>query len=255
MNPQGAMVAAMAIGLLGLSAAESGEKSERVYEMRTYWSPEGRLDDLNARFRNHTVKLFEKHGMTNVGYWVPIDNKENKLVYILSHSSREAAKKSWSAFVADPDWKAVVKATEAKGKIVAKVESVFMKATDYSPEPKPAAGERVFELRTYTASPKNLDNLNARFRNHTLKLFEKHGMTNLGYWAPVAGQKGADDTLIYLLAHKSEDAAKQSFAAFRDDPAWKSAREASEKNAGGSLTAKDGVKSVFMKATDYSPMK
>src|SRR5580693_6305546 len=124
--------------------------------------------------------------MTNIGYWTPIDNKENKLVYILAYPSREAAKKSWAAFGADEAWKAVRKETEAKGPIVAKFESLYLKATDYSPEPKPAAtGDRIFEMRTYTATPKNLDNLNARFRNHTVKLFEKHGMTNIGYWVPL----------------------------------------------------------------------
>ena len=110
----------------------------------------------------------------------------------------------------------------------------------------------MFELRTYTTTKGNLDALHARFRDHTIKLFEKHGMTNVAYWAPLKGQKGADDTLIYILAHKSVDAAKASFDAFRQDPDWIAARKASEEKAGGSLTTKDGVKSVFMKATDYS---
>jgi hypothetical protein len=257
MNRFGAATVLTIILLAMQAAIQAGEKTERVYEMRTYYAPPGKLDDLNARFRNHTVKLFEKHGITNIGYWTPIDNKENKLVYILAYPSREAAKKSWAAFGADPAWKAAKKETEAKGPIVAKVESLFLKTTDYSPEPKPAAvGDRIFELRIYTATPKNLDNLNARFRNHTMKLFEKHGMTNIAYWVPLKGQKGADDTLIYFLAHKSVDAAKQSFAAFRDDPAWKAALKASEEKAGGPLTVpKVGVKSVMMKATDYSPIR
>jgi hypothetical protein len=238
-------------------AARAGRDAERVYEMRTYYAPEGRLDDLHARFRIHTVKLFEKHGITNIGYWTPIDNKDNKLVYILAFPSREAARKAWAAFGADPAWKDVKKKTEANGPIVAKVESVFLKTTDYSPAPKPAAiGDRIFELRIYTATRKNLENLNARFRDHTVKLFEKHGMTNIGYWVPLDGEKGADDTLIYFLAHKSVDAAKQSFAAFRDDPAWKAALKASEEKAGGPLTVpKTGVTSVMMKATDYSPTR
>jgi hypothetical protein len=233
------------------------QQGGRVFELRTYTCNEGKLPDLLARFRNHTVQIFEKHGMTNIGYWTPIDNKDNKLVYILAYPGREAAKKSWAAFGADPAWSAVRKETEAKGLIVKKVESLYLGATDYSPEPKPAAtGDRVFELRTYIATPKNLDNLKARFRDHTVKLFEKHGMTNLGYWVPLKGEKGADDLLVYFLAHKSVDAAKQSFAAFRDDPAWKAALKASEENAGGPLTMpKIGVKSVMMKATDYSPIR
>jgi len=113
----------------------------------------------------------------------------------------------------------------------------------------------VFELRIYTASAGNLDNLNARFRNHTVQLFQKHGMTNVGYWNPLEGQPGAGQTLIYILAHRSLDAAQASFAAFRQDPDWLAARQASEDKAGGSLTVKDGVKSVYLKATDFSPMR
>ena len=114
---------------------------------------------------------------------------------------------------------------------------------------------RVFELRTYTAAPGKLADLNARFRDHTVKLFAKHGMTNFAYWNPSENEKGADDTLIYLLAHKSKDAGAASFKSFGGDPDWASARKASEEKAGGSLTAKDGVKSVYMKATDYSATK
>jgi hypothetical protein len=194
--------------------------------------------------------------MTNVGYWVPLDNPDNKLIYILAFPSREAREKAWKAFGADPAWQNAKSESEVSGKLVGKVESTLLTATDYSPEVKPSAsGDRVYELRVYTASKGNLDALNARFRNHTLKLFEKYGMTNVGYWVPLKDQQGAEDTLIYILAHKSEAAAKASFDAFRKDPAWLTARKASEEKAGGSLTAKDGVKSIFMKATDYSPMK
>ncbi|MBX9680921.1 MAG: NIPSNAP family protein [Gemmataceae bacterium] len=238
--------------------ASAQNSSPGVYEMRIYWSPEGRLDDLHARFRDHTLKLFEKHGMTNVGYWTPVENKENKLIYVLSYPTVEARQAAWKAFQADAEWAKVKKETEAKGPIVSKVQSYLMQATDYSPIPKPgSAGERVFELREYVATKGNLDHLNARFRDHTVKLFEKHGMTNLAYWTPTAGQKGAPENfLVYILAHKSQDAAKQSFDAFRQDPNWIAARKASEEKAGGSLTEpKGGVKSTFMKATDYSPIK
>jgi hypothetical protein len=88
-----------------------------------------------------------------------------------------------------------------------------------------------------------------------MKLFEKHGMTNMVYWHLAADQKGEDTTLIYLLAHKSPEEAKKAFDAFRQDPAWVAARKASEERAGGSLTEKDGVKSEFLKPTDYSPLK
>jgi hypothetical protein len=233
-------------------------KDPRVYEMRIYYAAPGKLDDLHKRFRDHTTKLFEKHGMENIGYWTPVENTNNSLIYVLAHASRDAAKKSWAAFVADPDWKSAQKASEVNGRLVAKVESYYMQATDFSPEIKSTqAAPRVFELRDYTASAGNLAALDARFRDHTVGLFSKHGMQNLAYWHLMPDQKGADRKLIYILAHKSPAAGAESFAAFRKDPDWLKAREASEKKAGGSLTegGMAGVKSTYMQATDYSRTK
>ena len=113
-----------------------------------------------------------------------------------------------------------------------------------------ASHQRVFELRTYTAAPGKLEDLKARFRNHTVALFKKHGMTNIGYWVPQDGPT-AQNTLVYLLAHESRDAAKKSWDGFRADPAWVKAREASEVN--GKLTEK--VESVFLDPTDFSAIK
>ena len=243
--------------LSAFCAGSPDSKDARCYEQRTYYAAPGKLDDLHARFRNHTMKLFEKHGIVNVGYWVPMDNPDNKLIYLLAYPSRAAREASWKAFMADADWQTAMKASEANGKLVAKFESAFLTATDYSPGIKPSKANepRAFELRTYTAAPGKLGDLNARFRDHTLKLFSKHGMTNFGYWTPSAGEKGADDTLIYLLAHKSKDAAAVSFRAFLSDPDWVAAKKASEEKAGGPLTVPNGVKSIFMTPTDYSPTK
>jgi hypothetical protein len=244
------------------TAAVAAEPDTRLFEMRVYYAAEGKLDGLNARFRDHTLKLFAKHGMTSLGYFVPTKNTENKLIYFLAYPSREARDASWKAFQADPDWKAAQKASEANGRLLTKGESAFLTATDYSALAQSKTyGQGVFELRTYTTEAGRLPDLNARFRDHTLKLFEKHGMTNVCYWNLAADQKGAksalvaSNTLIYLLTHKSEEAAKASFDGFRADPAWVAAKEASEKKAGGSLTIKDGVKSEFLVPTDYSPVK
>ena len=111
-------------------------KDSRCFEMRTYYAPPGKLEALNARFRDHTCALFKKHGMENIGYWIPTDADKgatNKLVYIIAHKSREEAKKSWAAFGADPEWKKAQQASEVNGKLVTKIESVFLGATDYSP--------------------------------------------------------------------------------------------------------------------------
>ena len=113
----------------------SAQQHGRVFELRTYTCYEGKLPDLLARFRNHTMQIFEKHGMTNIGYWVPQDSplSQNTLIYMLAHPSREAAKKNWDAFRNDPEWQKVQKESEANGKIVSKMESVFMDPTDFSP--------------------------------------------------------------------------------------------------------------------------
>src|SRR5438105_9191090 len=124
------------IGLIafaaGYSTGQESSASKRVYELRTYTTLPGRLPALNKRFAEHTLKLFEKHGMRNEMYWTPMD-EDNKLIYVVSHDSREAADKSWKAFQADADWIKARDASEADGKIVAKVDRVYMKATDYSP--------------------------------------------------------------------------------------------------------------------------
>jgi hypothetical protein len=116
------------------NSAFAADSSTTVYELRVYHTFEGKLPDLLKRFREHTTKLFERHGMKNVAYWVPMDEpaKSNTLIYILAHASREAAAASWKAFQADPEWIEVRTKSEEPGKIVDKVESTFMTKTDFS---------------------------------------------------------------------------------------------------------------------------
>ena len=119
-----------------------------------------------------------------------------------------------------------------------------------------AKGERVYELRTYYCLPGRLEALHKRFKDHTMKLFEKHGMKNVVYWNLLKGEKDDDKMLIYLLAHKDKEAAAKSFDAFRKDPDWIAAKKASEEKGGGSLTEeKGGVVSEYLTPTSYSPLK
>ena len=249
------LLASLLASCLMVIAADSANAP--VYEMRVYYAPEGKLDDLHARFRDHTARLFEKHGIENVAYFVPEGaNPENKLVYFLSYPSREAREKSWKAFFADPEWQKAARESEKDGPIVIgrRIESIFLTPTDYSPTLKiEKKGNRIVELRTYTTPEGKLDDLHARFRDHTMELFKKHGMDNLIYWTKMPGQKDADTTLIYLLAHDSRDARNKSFDSFRKDPDWIKAKTESEKN--GSLTVPNGVKSEILVPTDYSPFK
>ncbi len=110
-------------------------QDSRVFELRVYHTAPGRLPALQSRFRDHTITIFNHHHMTSIGYWVPEDpsQKDNTLIYIIAHPSREEAKKNWAAFVADPEWQKVAKASEADGKIVEKIDSTYMDPTDFSP--------------------------------------------------------------------------------------------------------------------------
>jgi NIPSNAP len=110
-------------------------KDSRVFELRTYYAHPGKLEDLHRRFREHTIRLFKKHGMTIVGFWAPTSPPEtaaNTLTYVLAYPTAEAREASWKGFQSDPEWIAARDASEKNGKIVVKVDSVMMKATDYS---------------------------------------------------------------------------------------------------------------------------
>lgn len=128
-------LAGFSLGTLRGSAVAQAQAGKKVYELRTYTAPEGKLGELNARFRNHTIRIFNKHGMKSVLYMTPQDAplKDNTLIYILEHPSREAAKKAWADFGADEEWKKVSAESQVNGRIVSKVESIFGDPTDYSP--------------------------------------------------------------------------------------------------------------------------
>ena len=138
MNRLFATFMALGIGVCGLALyAAQGDQpvNARVFELRTYHAAPGKMKALQARFRDHTGKIFEKHHMTVIGFWNPTnpDEAQQTLVYLLAFPSQEAATNSWKEFQNDPDWKAVKEASEKDGKLVEKIESVFLSPTDYSP--------------------------------------------------------------------------------------------------------------------------
>jgi hypothetical protein len=242
-----------------LFAAAPDQPDSPQYELQVIHAKPGKLDEVHAWFRAHQQDVLAKHGAESMAYLVPAGpNPENKLLAIYKFSSLPAVLAFSRALKADPLWKPLDTASESPELLVERLEITSLSPTDYSPEFKPGKSSqpRVFELRTYTCpSPEKLFCLNSRFREHTMGLFKEHGMENLVYWHPLSCDN-ADRMLIYLLAHKSQDAAKESFAAFRKDPDWLAAKEASEKAAGGSLTEKEkGVVSEFLEATQYSPLK
>jgi len=126
----------LSIGLAaGILVTTSAQDMGKVFELRIYTATPGNLDNLHARFRDHTTRIFGNHGMKVVGYWTPTseEESENTLVYMLEHASQDAADASWRAFGQDPEWTRVAEASNANGQILAGIESRYMKATDYSP--------------------------------------------------------------------------------------------------------------------------
>jgi hypothetical protein len=121
--------------MLGVTMAtqSQAQKPNHVFEYRKYYAMPGKLEDLKKRFRDHTITIFNRHNMKSVGYWEAIDNKDNALVYFLQHDSEEAGKKNWTEFRNDPEWKKVAAESEANGKLVDHVESVYMNPSDFSP--------------------------------------------------------------------------------------------------------------------------
>ena len=115
-----------------VSSSAAVAKDSRVFELRTYYAEPGKLDALHARFRDHTTRLFQKHGMTIIGYWMPREAPD-RIVYVLAYKSKEAADAAWKGFREDPEWVKARTASEANGRLVTKVESIYMDATDYSP--------------------------------------------------------------------------------------------------------------------------
>ena len=254
MNPLALLAALMLTVIVSATAAE---KDPSIYILSTITPKAGKADALHAVLKDQLIPRFTKLGVTNLAVLVPVDTTDQHIFTLSSMPSQAAADKVQAAIKEDAELLATLRPMGGLEDETKREPSRVMMATDFSPMVKTGPGKdaRVFELRTYTATPGNLPLLHARFRDHTLALFAKHWMTNLWYWQPVPQQNDADRTLVYLLAHASVDAAKASFDAFRTDPDWIAAKAASEEKGGGSLTVPDGVKSVFLKATDYSPLK
>ncbi|MFN9604875.1 MAG: NIPSNAP family protein, partial [Planctomycetota bacterium] len=249
-----------------------------LYELRVYQPTYGKQQDVLRVMNEHGFKIAKSNGIDIVGAFVPVVSDDERIVTVVRHKDRGTCEGNYERMMTDPAMRTAFQAAFPSGPPVQSLTRLFLKTTDYSPESQAeATGERVFELRSYLASTGNLEALNARFRNHTMKLFSKHGMNNIIYWnvddggamkavellgavSPKNQTKAdiADDlpaqgnTLVYFLTHGSQDAAKASFDSFRQEPEWMTLKAESEKKAGGSLTAGGGVKSLFLKPTEFS---
>lgn len=230
-----------------------------LFDFRVFQASPGKLDALHARLREHLIPLLEQHGIFTHAVFVPAGENPDQLVYLLTAAEGLGAMtEGWTGFREDPQWRKVLAETDQAGKLVAQESYQRLRFAYWSPRfpPEKPIKPGVYELRTYTCPDFGKHAaLTRRFRDHTKKLFEKHGIQNIVYWLPDE-EPDARLRLVYLLGHGSEEAAKKNFAAFRSDPDWLAVKKASEELAGGSLTnAENGVVSLFLQTTDYSPLK
>ena len=215
-----------------------------LYENRVYSAVPGKLPALNDRFANHTIGFFKKYGIGMMGFWTDEIGISNQLSYIVTFDSMADREQKWEGIVADRERQQVFAETEKAGPLVAVAVNSFMRLTPYSPEPKLTS--KVQELRVYDALPGKLDALHDRFSNHTMPLFEKHGIENIAYWTE---EVGTSDRLVYMLGYESLGDREKSWASFGADPAWQKARADSEKD--GSLVRESHHR--IMRLTAYSP--
>ena len=215
-----------------------------IYEQRIYKAVPGKLGAINARFANHTIGFFEEFNIGMVGFWNDEIGASNQLTYIRSFDSMADREEKWSAFGAHKPWLEVRAETEKDGPLVAQVINSFMSLTPYSPQP--SFKTTLQEKRVYEAMPGKLPDLHNRFSNHTMALFEKHGIENVAYWTE---DVGTSNRLVYMLGYPDLGAREKSFAAFGSDPAWQKARAASEENGALVRVAKVSI----LRLTDYSP--
>ncbi len=247
----------------GARAQEAEAKpSGKLYELRFYTANPGKLPDLHARFREHTLKLFEKHGMENIIYWTVSegtkedgDDSKNMMIYVIAHKDAAAKDASWAAFRADPEWQAVAKKSEENGKILSKPpRAILMTEAEFSAADEPANKDsdppaRLWELRQYNDGPERVPSTVERFGSGEKELFTKHGMQTVKFWTATDAS-----AFIYLLAHKDKASAEASWKGFFGD--FKDFMEkyrASHPNLPGGRGNGNEVR--YLIPTDYSPRK
>lgn len=225
-----------------------------LYELRTYKASPNQMPALHARFRDHTLALFPRHGITSVVYWTNLVGGHNdELTYMVSFESMAARQDAWASFAADPDWQKVFKDSNAAaaGLLSEWIDNRFLLSTDFSPADHggPSDTPRLFEWRSYTAALDRMPDLLTRFRETAVGKFTQHGATNVGYWLNAVG--GRTDELSYVLAFRDVAHRDEVFASFGADPEWQKVR--AESNKDGNIVAH--LSNKFMLATDYSPLR
>ena len=215
-----------------------------IYEFRFYTAVPGKLPAINDRFANHTIGIFKSHGIGIMGFWTDDIGTSNLLTYVLTFDSMADREEKWASFQVDEGWQRVRAESETGGTLVAVVHNAFMRLTPYSPQPSLKSG--IQELRIYDTMPGKLPALHDRFANHTMGLFEKHGIENIGYWTE---EVGVSSRLVYMLGYPSLGDREKSWTAFQADPEWQKARAESEENGALVRVSRHSI----LRPTPYSP--
>ncbi|WP_297335446.1 NIPSNAP family protein [Algoriphagus sp.] len=238
------------IFVFSVSAQDSPFTDSNYFEMRVYTAHEGKLPDLIKRFENHTTKLFERAGMENIGYFLPVDESDNTLTYILGYPDKASRDQMWESFLNDPEWKKVYEASRENGPLVKSIQETFLVlAPGLNDLPKPSASG-IFQLRTYHCFEGKIESIQTRFKDHTRALFEKQGLKNYPYFLTVE-KDGNQPKLVYLLGHENQSEFEEAFRRFVNDPEWIKVRDASEES--GKIVER--VDAKFFTALPFSKMK
>ena len=219
-----------------------------VYELRIYAAAEDRLEHLIKRFREHTDRLFRKHKMEPIGYWLPTDGtakEKRRFVYILKHTSRYAAYRNWNAFTHDPEWKrGVLEQPEFQRLLSGRPESIFLTPNKFLNESTRSNNPNIYELRIHTAAQGKLAALHRHHRDHGVNLHLKHGIHTLGNWFAY-DRPESENTMYTLHRHSSRTQADLNWKALQSDPAQKKVR--------GLLTGE--TQRLYLKPLEFSRMK
>ena len=214
------------------------------YELRTYFAAPGKMPAL-IRHMEVAAGIFPKHGLNALGYWIDEVGTSNQITYMWMYESEAARHKSLASFRADFDWRSHSAEEEKQhGMIVERTHSVLMQATPYSPQPKPFG--KLLELRVYDVVPGKMQALNDRFANHTMGIFNQHGVHSIGYWTEVFG---TSNRLVYMLAYESLAAREKNWGGFLVDKNWQRIR--AETELAGPIVSK--IHNRLLRPTAYSP--
>ena len=221
-----------------------------IYEFRIYETAPGHMPALHEEFANITMRLFEKNGIKNIGYWTEEVGASNRLDYLVAFENLGERQKAWDSFRQDPEWLQVVKKAQEAGRpVLNRITNTILRPTPYSPkEPKGGDG-MVYELRIYETLPGHLPALHDRFANVTTRLFEKHGIRNIGYWTE---EIGVSNRLDYIVAYESLGAREKAWESFRQDPEW---REAVRRTQEASRPVLNRFLNTILRPTPYSPLR